>query len=271
MAIVKTKAQSQNINSEVEIDSVPRENGYKKAERINLSAYLSQKSSLQPFMCWIVGDTPLITHAWSEKARREMLSKQVKSFKGGKEAKNPEENFRSSLYEMGQDVYGFPAMGLKNAILDAAHKDKGVARTVVMRALWIDADLVRVAPALPGAVCDMHLVRIHGSAPECREDMVRIGSGLNKVSDLSYRGQFKNWAIRLCGNFNSDVLTVEQLLFLIQEAGVGTGIGEWRNEKKGTFGAFHPAFESEHEAWEAFATGKGPLPISNKISAMAAE
>ena len=38
----------------------------------------------------IVGDTPLIMHAWSEKAKREMLEKQMKVTKTkAKDAKNP--------------------------------------------------------------------------------------------------------------------------------------------------------------------------------------
>lgn len=43
---------------------------------INLARSLSQKPAFKTFRLWLVGDTPLITHAWSEKAKREMLQKQ---------------------------------------------------------------------------------------------------------------------------------------------------------------------------------------------------
>ena len=43
----------------------------------------------------VVGDSPLITHRWSEKARKEMLDKQMKKAKSAKEAKDPEVDFRS--------------------------------------------------------------------------------------------------------------------------------------------------------------------------------
>ena len=47
----------------------------------------------------IVGDTPLIMHAWSEKAKREMLQKQMKATKtSAREAKNPVEDFIRSMY-----------------------------------------------------------------------------------------------------------------------------------------------------------------------------
>jgi hypothetical protein len=231
----------------------------------SLASIYSKKNQFEYFSQWIVGDTPLISHSWSEKARREMLMKQLKAPKAGKEARDPEADFLSSLYHMGDGTFGFPATGFKLAILSCAHKDKGVPRSTVMSALWINAEMVRTKPALAGAVCDMPLLRIHGSKPEMREDMVKIGAGLNKTANLSYRGQFTVWAFKATGRYNSDVLTREQLTFLIDEAGLACGIGEWRNERKGMFGAFHRASAVEEVAWEKYAAGKGPLPIPASI------
>ena len=240
------------------------------AEPINLGALLSTKTPYQTFRLWLVGSTPLIVHAWSQKAKLEMLQKQVKATRAGKEARDPQADFVSSLYEMGDGTYGFPATGVKNCILSAAHKDKGVARSAVMSALWIDAEMIRTRPALAGAVCDMPLVRIIGGDPAMREDMVKIGSGLNKIANLAYRGQFTVWAMKISGRFNPAVLTAEALAFLIQESGLASGLGEWRNERKGMFGAFHLATAEEEVQWEAFAAGKGPLPLPENYR-MAAE
>jgi hypothetical protein len=233
----------------------------KKEQIVSLAASLSEKAKFTGFSVWLIGETPLITHAWSEKARREMLSKQVKAVKSGREARDPQADFVSSLYEMGDGKYGFPVTGFKNCILSAAHKDKGIPRTVVQSALFLDAEMVRVRPALAGAICDMPLVRIHGGNPEMREDMVKIGKGLNKVASLAYRGQFTNWAVRITGRFNSSVLSAEQIGFLIDESGIGYGVGEWRNEKKGIFGAFRRGPAEEERAWSDFAAGRGPLPV----------
>ena len=227
----------------------------------SLSSLMSKKAQFKLFSVWIIGDTPLITHAWSEKARREMLSKQVKAVKAGKEARDPQADFLTSLYEIDKGAYGFPATGFKLAITSCAHKDKGIPRSAVERALWIDAHMVRVRPALAGAICDMPLLRIYGGKPEMREDMVKIGSGMNKTANLAYRAQFTIWAFKATGRYNSDVLTDEQLAFLIDEAGMSCGIGEWRNERKGMFGAFHRATIDEEKKWEKFAAGKGSLPV----------
>jgi hypothetical protein len=94
-----------------------------------------------------------------------------------------------------------------------------------------------------------------------REDMVKIGSGLNKVASLAYRGQFTHWAFKLSARFNPEILTPEALAFLIQESGLACGLGEWRNERRGMFGAFHLANPAEEREWEAFAFGKGALPV----------
>jgi hypothetical protein len=236
----------------------------------SLAQALTRKPAFKTFSVWLVGDTPLITHAWSEKAKREMLQKQVKAPKAGKEARDPQADFVSSLYEMGEGRYGFPVTGIKNCILSAAHKDKGIARSATMAALWLNAEMTRVRPALAGSICDMPLVRIYGSDPEMREDMVKVGSGLNKTASLAYRAQFTVWGIRFSGRYNASTLNAEQIAFLIMEAGMAYGLGEWRNERKGVFGSFHLADADEERAWDAYAAERGPLPMPESY-AMAAE
>ena len=69
--------------------------------------------------------------------------------------------------------------------------------------------------------------------------------------------------MKISGRFNASVLSVEQLAFLISEAGMSYGLGEWRNEKKGIFGAFRLASAEEEDAWEAYVAGKGEMPNPN--------
>jgi hypothetical protein len=243
---------------------------------VSLSALLSKTSEFKRFKLWIVGDTPLICHAWSHKAKREMLEKQVKATKPGKEARNPEADFMDSMYVMDKDKdgkplsYGFPVTGFKKAFLSVAHKDKGVARTSTRQALWLDMEMVRTMPALGQAMCDMPLVRIFGSPPEMREDMGRIGSGLQKTANLIYRAQFTTWAVRITGKFNPAIIDAHKIVSLIQESGFATGVGEWRNEKDGVFGSYRLAEAHEEVEWDAYARGEGPLPETN-VYRLAAE
>jgi hypothetical protein len=228
------------------------------SQSASLGRMLSTNPRIQQFNFWIVGDSPLIVHAWSEKAKREILSKQTKSLRGeGRDVRDPEQEFKASLYEIGPDKYGFPAMAVKNAIVDECHKDKGVPREHARRALWIQAPFYKVAPAKAGAMCDMPLFRIYGSKPEMREDMVKIGMG---TAALAYRGQFTTWAMNVIGRVNVGVITMDSLSGLVDMGGAASGIGEWRNDRNGMFGAFHLARPEEEEAWKRFAAGKGPLP-----------
>ena len=45
--------------------------------------------NIREFSLKIVGDSPLIVHAWSEKAKREMLEKQMKKSKEWQGSKRP--------------------------------------------------------------------------------------------------------------------------------------------------------------------------------------
>jgi hypothetical protein len=186
-----------------------------------LALSLSKKAIWQKFDIWMVGATPLICHAWSQKAKIDMLGTQVKATKAGRDARNPEQDFIDSLYEMGEGTrrYGFPVTGIKKCILSAAHKDKGIARTDVRGALWLDNEIVSVRPALKGAMCDMPLIPVYGADPAMREDMVRIGKGLSKTAALAYRGQFWPWAIHLTGRFNTAVCTPAIISVLVDNGG----------------------------------------------------
>lgn len=128
----------------------------------NQQSLFSKRTNWHGLKFWIVGDMPLICHAWSEKAKREMMQKQTKSTRGGREARDPHQDFANSLYEMEKDIYGFPVTAIKKAMKSAAHKDKGIPKEIVKSAVFFHADMVRVRPALAGAVCNMPLVRVWG-------------------------------------------------------------------------------------------------------------
>jgi hypothetical protein len=227
---------------------------------VTLTEYYTKKQIWIRFRQWLVGTSPLITHAWSEKAKREMLAKMVKAVKHAKEERKPNEEFASSLYEMGDGKYGFPVTAVKKCILSQAHKDKGIAKTSVMAGLWLDFEIIQQRPALAGALCDMPIVRIYGSDPVMREDMVRIKGRGGSTANFAYRAQFSTWAIRLSGKLDPEQVPVEVLSWLIEGGGIATGLGDWRNEKSGVFGGFRLATPDEAAAWEKYASGKGPLP-----------
>jgi hypothetical protein len=171
----------------------------------------------------IVGTTPLITHAWSEKAKQEMRDKQTGKAKPKKEAKDPEADFQASKYRLPDGREAFPAVAFKAAIVNAARLFEGITMTELRQTVYVHGE----GPNL--------LVPIQGES-YMREDMVRIGMG---TADLRYRACYSGWRAQLMISWVPNVCTLEQMVALIEAAGLG-GIGEWRPEKSksGQYGMF---------------------------------
>ena len=193
----------------------------------------------------IVGDSPLIVHAWSVKAKREMLDKQMKKAKAAKQAKDPRKDFEESMYRLEDGGYGFPSVGLKAAAVEAAMSVSGITKAAARRAFHVLGEDIDVQGAFEGTKMRQNLVRIEGDQPRMREDMVRVGMG---TADLRYRAEFSPWFAKVLVRFNAAMLSPEQILNLFNVAGFSTGIGEWRPERDGQNGMFHVAAEGEVEA-----------------------
>lgn len=190
----------------------------------------------------IVGDAPLIVHAWSEKAKRLMLAKQTKEAQMAKEAKDPDADFQQSLYSIKGGGYGFPSVAVKDAMVTAVTSISGVTKVAARQAFRVVGEQALVSGTHPGLTMRQDLVRILGSKPEMREDMVRVGMG---TADIRYRAQFLPWCMQLHIVFNADLLSASQIVNLLEVAGFGVGIGEWRPERNGQHGLFHVADPAE--------------------------
>ena len=151
---------------------------------------------ISTFELTLVGDSPLIVHAWSDKAKKEILDKQMKVAKTKtRSIRNPAGDFIDSLYWLTEKPaeptmeafyqaveagaqFGFPSVAFKAAAVSAGFRT-GVTKnkTIPNSAFHINGDLVR----------------IHGT-PTIREDMVRVGMG---VADLRYRGEFREFTLSM--------------------------------------------------------------------------
>lgn len=179
-----------------------------------------KKPNLQVIQFMVYGTSPLIVHRWSEKAKKEMLDKQMKKAVKAKQAKDPQRDFEESLYRLSDGGYGFPAVAFKCAAVRAATS--------------LDMTMVQARQLFHVIADDSDLVRIDGE-PEMREDMVRLNG---KTADIRYRGEFKRWSAEISVRYNADVVSAEQVCNLFHLAGFSVGVGEWRPEKNGIFGCF---------------------------------
>lgn len=171
----------------------------------------------------VKGTSSYIPHAWSPKAIRMMEEAQQKKAKRGREAKDPDEEYNSCFYRDSKGRYAIPANSFKQAMVSAATgiDDKvNFPKTKIRQCVFVNGDLIPIE---------------HDTEPERRCDPVRVGQG---SADLRYRPEFKDWRVKLSITFDEGILSKEQVINLLNRAGFGVGVGEWRPECDGNFGRF---------------------------------
>lgn len=218
----------------------------------------------------IVGDTPLIVHAWSFKALMELYK-----FDAGLKKKlprNPVAEVAAALYWMDADRdpfpklpfnlmsngkeeyrklldkyvsyteedfardtagarFGFPVTAIKQAAINAVYRNGMYKNKVSLQgAFFIEGE------------GENQLVEIKTPTPPViRQDNVKVGMG---SADLRYRPQFDTWCIDLIVRHNATgKLSLSDVINAISIGGCLNGIGEWRVEKDGQYGLYHVATE----------------------------
>jgi len=186
-----------------------------KEVQVDLKKINIQRAEIQ-----IIGDSPLIVHAWSHKAIEMMLDKQMKKAKTAKAAKDPDQDYHDCFYYTADGKFGFPSIAFKAAAVSAGGRfSDGLKMTELRGSFFIDGEMVEIT-----------------GDPSKRRDMVRVGMG---TADVRFRPEFKEWSAVLPIKYNADKISIEQIVNLFNLAGFGVGVGEWRPEKDGQFGMFH--------------------------------
>ena len=219
----------------------------------------------------IVGDSPLITHCWDAKAKRQILESElnIKKTKGEKEKKNPVEDFVSSMYwlspmpdPMTDEAvdsalqtarFGFPLSGLKQAAISAAYRMGWVKDKMSLRgAFFIEPsengyyagdlalnDTKTKIDIIPNVYHSEPMIEIKSDTPIMRQDMVKVGMG---SADIRYRGEFQNWSADFLLSFNENGnYSIDHIVNFLNAGGYVCGLGEWRPERDGQYGMFHVA------------------------------
>jgi hypothetical protein len=172
----------------------------------------------------IKGLSPLIVHAWSEKSKKMIEDKQQGRAKNKKhDLRVPEEDYEGAKHKSPLGWEGFPAAGFKAAMIRAS-KSLGMVMKDTQTSFFVKADCE-----------ETQLVRIYGDS-RMRTDMVKVGMG---SSDIRYRPEYAAWEAELTIEYNSGVLSQDQVYQLVKAAGFFCGVGEMRPEKgKFNYGRF---------------------------------
>ena len=184
----------------------------------------------------VLSESEIIVHRFSEKIQKGILDKMKKKAKQAKPAKDPEEEYRDSLYWLDKDGrmmlpngdpkkhktgFGMPSRAFKKAMVSACRSIEGVNMTLARNAFHIMDEFV---PLLN------HNFKTFAT-PRRRTEPLRLPN--SNSMDIRSRGEFVSWATILTIEYNANVITAEQIMNLVNVAGFGVGVGEDRPDKTG--------------------------------------
>lgn len=243
----------------VKTAEAPAKKGAAKKERgpIELSAL-----QRRPCTVYLLGETPLIVHAWSQKALLEMLARQMGE-KVPRLPRSPVADFMSSIYRLPNGAYGFPATGVKKMIVSACSSmNKELSQVLARQAFFIRGEEGESRSGFTGLSSPMQLIRIYSpNPPRMREDAVRIGNFGNKKATLAYRAEFWPWAMKFELIYNALVVSTRTALNVLDTGGFAVGLGEWRQERAGIYGASRLAAPNEYKMIDAWTKMKTKEPV----------
>lgn len=123
--------------------------------------------------------------------------------------------------------FGFPVVAFKSAAVRAAKLLGGVMTDT------------RLAFKVGSTLNSDELIEIEtvggDPGPVMRMDVVRVSNG---KPDIRFRPEFTRWRAQIPVRLNVAAMSLESCVSLFKGAGFSVGVGEWRAEKEGVWGAF---------------------------------
>jgi hypothetical protein len=172
--------------------------------------------------------SPLVVHAFAEKAKQEIRDKQQKKAKAAKAQRDPEAEYSAAKLIDGEGRECVPVTALKKALISAATAMEDLTKVGLRQAIFVDVTVNPGSPLVP--------IELYDGKPSrgvMREDAVTIGIN---TRGLAYRPEYKEWQLRIDVEFNPRIVSKDQLLALVDQAGWGVGICEGRPERSSALG-----------------------------------
>lgn len=176
----------------------------------------------------VLGTTPLYLHRLGAKARKELML--------GGNRKKPASTTRSLKHDPAKEYVDamhleenwhphtslfLPAQCFKGAMATAAVDIQGLTKSGIQRQLFLPDEKSPVF-----------------GIPKLRCDIVR-NSGVARTPDVRTRPCLEKWGAELRIRFCQPLLSTEDVVTLIRNAGMLIGVGDYRQEKgRGSYGCF---------------------------------
>ena len=179
--------------------------------------------------------SPLVVHAFSQKARETMRAKQEMGGVAKKGRARDPKNF-AELFEQAKHVSrdgweGVAAAAFRGAMISACRL-VGFKMTIGKLSVFIESDGVSRLDGTP-------LVRIHGEAMQF-ESMVRNETGM---ADIRVRPRYDEWSALVRVRFDREQFSEDDVVNLIVRAGTQVGICEGRPDSSQSYGQGWGLFE----------------------------
>lgn len=208
-------------------------------EKAAVAPVMIPAPNIQAVTLRVYGTAPYVQLRFSEKAQGLMLANQLdpsKKKRGGpREAKKPAELYQQALYRTRKGKCGIPAAAFRNAMIRACSL-VGFAMTQAKMSVFVQADDVDSFDGTP-------LVLIEGT-PEPVMHPVRPAKG---GADIRVRAMWRKWAATLRVEYDADQFQQDNVVNLLERAGVQVGVGEGRPSSKNSAGM----------GWGTFTTRNG--------------
>ena len=195
---------------------------------------------------YILGESPLICHAMSAKAQRELLLPEEKSRKKADRAMrlkhDPVHEYRNSVHLAADKaptlIAGLPTW-FKNCIKSAALDVPGATKAQIGRLVYVDGTAVPIY-----GVPFMHMA------------IVRCAD-MNKTPDVRTRAILPEWCCKLTIQFASPLIKEGDIVRLLAAGGIMGGVGDWRPQKgNGDYGRFNLVKKGDKN-WNRIAKSQG--------------
>jgi len=236
------------------------------AKKASTTTITIPEIKLEHHKIYMRGSAPLIVHAFPEKARKQMLDKQMKVAAGGRDARNPMQEVDDSIYTLPDGRYGFPAIGFKASAVTACTSLSDITKVQARQAFRVQGVTMSAHGLIDGSLIRTALIPLVTHDPLVREDVVRL-SGIGRTPEMRYRPEFQNWGVILNVIVNTQVISIGQLATMFQAAGHGVGIGDYRPERDGDCGTFDVISEAEFAKWcdeQSLDMGLGEIEYEEK-------
>jgi len=156
----------------------------------------------------IPGST-LISHRLDLKVVEDFTAREFGKTKK-KELRDLDKEYESCFYYTDDKKYGYPTAAFFGAVMDTA-VNLDIPKTQLRRGLRFLGDIT--------------LLKYKNI--NRRKDVV-TNDGISKAPNIRHRPEFVDWSCELIIQYNKDIISIDNIVNLLNHAGFSSGIGDWR-------------------------------------------